>query len=365
MLKSFLSVLTLLSVVLLCINSGCKKEEAITPIESTETDEGVQVNLSQFPLEKLSSYQFFTGDMADQLPNERVYPYKPASQLFTDYAKKKRFIWLPQGEKATYTADKDLFSMPVGTVLIKTFYYNNVQPNNETRILETRVMLKKQSGWEFAEYVWNSAQDEATLKMDGDNINLSWDQDGTMKTANYRIPSETECMICHKFESEPIPIGVKPQNLNVDYDYGNGPENQLNYLVNEGVLTDNLPANIVTVVDYLDESEQLDKRVRSYLDINCAHCHQEGSHCSYRPLRLAFSETDLESNIGVCVEPDEFINTALTYIITPSNTERSVMHYRLKSTDQNEMMPLLGRSIVHDEGVQLIEDYINSLLDPC
>lgn len=343
----------------------CKKEEEITPMDDPSPETGVYIDASSFPFQTLSEYRFFVGDLVDQMPNERVYPYRPASKLFTDYAKKKRFIWIPNGSKASYVSDEDLLSMPEGTVLIKSFYYDQVQPSNEMRVMETRVMLKKTSGWEFAEYVWNEAQDEAILNMDGDNISITWDQEGTILNTDYRIPSETECMICHKFESEPIPIGVKPQNLNIDYDFGDGPENQLQYFVNEGILTDNIPSSINTVVNYEDESQPLDKRVRSYLDINCAHCHREGSHCSYRPLRLAYSETSLQANIGVCVEPDEFINTALTYIITPSNTERSVMHYRLSSTDQNEMMPLLGRSIVHSEGIQLIEDYINSLIDPC
>lgn len=346
--------------------AACKKEEEITPVEESDTpNDGVIISESQFPFQNLSDYQFFTGALVDQTPNEGVYPYRTTSKLFTDYAKKKRFVYVPGGEQMSYVADDELLDMPVGTALIKTFYYDHMLPNDERKVLETRVMLKTPSGWEFAEYVWNESQDEAVLEMDGMDIPISWDQEGTSMSTDYRIPSETECMICHKFQDDPIPIGLKPQNIDSDYDFGNGAVNQLEYLTNEGVIQDNVPATINAVVDYRDESKPLEQRVRSYLDINCAHCHREGSHCSYRPLRLAYSETDLTSNMGVCVEPDEFINTALTYIITPSNTERSVMHYRLSSTDQNEMMPLLGRSVVHTEGLQLIEDYINSLTQPC
>jgi len=347
---------------------SCKKEkEEIKPIpqvEDTSTD-GVNLDLSAVPYNTLSEYQFFEGNLKDQLPAEGVLPYKPASALFTDYAKKKRFIWMPQGVKASYVDDGELLNMPTGTVLIKTFYYDNVQPSGDTKIIETRVMIKKASEWIFAEYVWNEDQTEAHLDMLGSTIQVDWLQNGSPLSTDYRIPSDTECMICHKTQNVPIPIGIKPQNLNVDYDYGNGPENQLQRLISEGYLENSLPLSINTVVDYNDESKSLNKRVRSYLDINCAHCHREGSHCDYRPLRLAYSETSLSENLGICVEPDEFVNSALTYLITPSNTARSVLFYRLESTQENERMPLLGRSIVHTEGVQLIEDYINSLTDIC
>lgn len=283
----------------------------------------------------------------------------------TDYAKKKRFILMPKGTKASYISDGSLLNMPNGTVLIKTFYYDNVQPNGDTKIIETRVMIKKASGWIFAEYVWNNSQTEAYLDMTGSAISINWLQEGNPMSTNYRIPSDTECMICHKSNNQPIPIGLKPQNLDFDYDYGNGPENQLQYFINYGYLENGLPAAINSVVDYNDQSKSLERRVRSYLDINCAHCHQEGSHCDYRPLRMAFSETTEKENMGVCVEPDEFINSALTYLIAPSNENRSVLYYRLKSPQPNERMPLLGRSIVHAEGVELIKEYINTLTDIC
>lgn len=344
---------------------SCKKEVSeITPVTKPSVN-GVNIDLTAVPYNTLSEYQFFDGVLADHMPAEGVIPYEPVSKLFTDYAKKKRFIWMPEGTKSSYVSDDKLLDMPTGTALIKTFYYDDVQPSGNTQLIETRVMIKKSSGWIFAEYVWNQEQNEAYLDMTGSTLQISWLQDGHTMSADYRIPSDTECMVCHKSNNQPIPIGLKPQHLNVDYDYGNGPENQLQYLISQGYLENSLPVLIDGLVDYNDMTAPLEKRVRSYLDINCAHCHQAGSHCDYRPLRLAYSETSLDDNIGVCVEPDEFINSALTYLISPGNTERSVLFYRLKATDQNVRMPLLGRSIVHTEGVDLLEEYINSLTEIC
>ena len=301
--------------------------------------------------------------MKNQVPVDGILPYELASSLFTDYALKKRFVWMPHGSKATYSGDHEILGFPIGSALIKNFYYNNVQPNNETRIIETRIMILKSTGWVFAEYVWNDEQTEAYLDMEGSYKNISWQQGGETKSSNYRIPSENECMTCHKDNNQPIPIGTKPQNMNFDYAYSDGTSNQLFKWIQTGFLENNLPSSIVSSIDYMDESYPLRLRLRSYLDVNCAHCHRENSHCSYRPLRLAFSETINSQNMGICIVPDEQISSQaqLIEIIVPGNVQKSMMHFRLNSTAENNRMPLLGRTIVHEEGVQLLKDFINSI----
>ena len=55
----------------------------------------------------------------------------------------------------------------------------------------------------------------------------------------------------------------------------------------------------------------------------------------------------------------------LQYSIVPGNPEKSILLYRMKSEDPGIMMPEIGRSIVHQEGVALIEEYIKNLtIDP-
>ena len=338
-----------------CSNDADDNYEAISP---------VQVDLTQVPYEKLSDYNFFDGNLKDQNPAIGVLPYAPISSLFTDYASKKRFVWMPKNSKATYNGDGNILELPIGSAIIKTFYYDNVQPNNTTKIIETRIMIKKATGWIFAEYVWNEDQTDAFLDMNGSTTTIDWIKNGEPISINYRIPSEAECFICHKENNIAVPIGIKPQSLNATYAYASGSMKQLQKWINTGYLDNNLPTTIGAVVDYTDTSQDLELRVRSYLDINCAHCHKEGSHCDYRPIRLAFNETGIPSNLGICITPQENINSALTNIITPNNFNRSVMHFRMNSTDEATRMPLIGRSIVHTEGVALLESWINTL-DPC
>jgi uncharacterized repeat protein (TIGR03806 family) len=355
------SLMALMGVVLLAIGA-CRKEMDVTIGQVTqEPDTGVQVNLSQVPYPKLSDYRFFEGELKDQIPAEGVLIYEPITPLFTDYALKKRFVWMPNGTKANYVSDTEILDLPVGAAIIKTFYYDNMLPGNETRILETRLMIRKASGWIFAEYEWNDEQTEAYLNMNGVNKSISWLQNGVPMSTNYRLPSETECLICHKINSNPIPIGIKPQHLNKSFNYTDGEMNQLQKWVSVGYLNGPIPGDILTVVDYRDESQSLRDRVRSYLDMNCAHCHQENRHCDYRPMRLAYSETALSINMGICVTPEEFIDASLVSIIVPGNINKSMMHFRLGSNQESNRMPLLGRTVVHQEGLDLLTEFIQSL----
>ncbi|HQV37214.1 MAG TPA: hypothetical protein PLC36_12950, partial [Flavobacterium sp.] len=263
----------------------------------------------------------------------------------------------------------NLLELPVGSVIIKNFYYDNVQPGNVTRIIETRIMIRKAEEWIFAEYVWNTEQTEAFLDMNGSNTSITWidENNVTKSTSSYRIPSGPQCMTCHKSNEVAVPIGIKPQNINFNYTYSTGSKNQLSKWIEQGYLENDLPGNIVSTVDYRDTSKPLELRVRSYVDMNCAHCHRNNSHCDYRPMRFAFGETTNLVNMGVCVDTQDMAGfpSALSKIVTPGNSNRSMLHYRLNTADPAYMMPLIGRSMIHEEGAALIQEWINSLSGPC
>ncbi|WP_298395066.1 hypothetical protein [Flavobacterium sp.] len=360
--KYYALVVSLVAFTSIIISCSKSDEETYTEVSP------VRVDLTQVPYSKLSDYRFFDGPMKNQKPALDVLIYEPASSLFTDYAHKKRFVWMPKGTKATYSNDGTILNLPVGAVLIKNFYYDNVQnttPVGATRIIETRIMIKKSTGWIFAEYVWNADQTEAFLDMAGSNTTVLWkDENNIVRTVdNYRIPSDQQCMTCHKFNEQPIPIGIKPQNLNHNFTYATGAKNQLAKWIEVGYLENNLPQTVSSTVNYEDASQPLELRVRSYLDINCAHCHQTNSHCDYRPMRFAFSETANLSNMGVCVDTQDMADfpPALSKIVNPNNINRSMLYYRLNTDNESFRMPLLGRTEIHTEGVALIEQWINSL----
>lgn len=359
----YLKSLSFLSLFL--IITSCGTDDSTEYTEVPDPVSPVVVELAAVPYPKLSDYKFYEGDIKNMEPAYKVVPYDLNSTLFTDYAHKKRFVWMPEGTKALYAGDGHILDFPTGAVLIKNFYYENVLPDNDTRIIETRLMIKKNSGWIFANYVWNDAQTEAVLDTGGSYTDISWMENSIEKSTTYRIPSETECFTCHKSGNTPVPIGPKPQNMNKTYPYKQGTANQLSKWIEEGYLETGIPTIAGNTVDWTDTSQPLELRVRSYMDINCAHCHSEGAHCDYMPMRLAFSETNITENMGVCVAPFEFINSSFSHIIAKKNTGRSVMYYRLSTTNESERMPMLGRTIVHEEALQLFAEWINAMDAPC
>ena len=358
-------LLTVTLLLFFAVLTSCSdKDDDYTPVSP------VVVDLTQVPYPKLSDYHFFEGDMKLQKPSLNVIPYEPASTLFTDYASKKRFIWMPTGVNASYVADNKILNFPVGTVLIKTFYYTTIQPGDSTLMIETRLMIRHEDGWKFYEYVWNDEQTDADLVAGADFANGSTKNitfkkpNNEIITTDYRIPSDAECFACHKINEIATPIGVKPQNLNHNFTFSNGNKNILLKLKEQGYL-DTYPSNIVSTVDYHDSTQSLDLRARSYLDANCAHCHQDEARCFYRAVRFPFSESGNDTSVGICLIADESLSPTLTKIIAPGNVSKSILHYRMSSNEENVMMPLMGRTIVHDEGVALIEEWISSMTQTC
>lgn len=328
--------------------------------------ERLVLDVDQFPFTHLSEYHLFKGRMALQRPVNGVLPFAPINTLFTDYAHKFRFVWMPAGTQATYAGDHALLDMPDGTVLVKTFYYDHVQPANERRIIETRLMYKRAGTWEFANYIWNTEQTEAVLDMNGSFTPITWlDDNGAQRSTNYRIPSGSECLTCHKSNGQAVPIGPRPQNLNSPYAYRDGVQNQLARWAAEGYLSNRRPKLITTVPKWDDPSVSINDRVRAYVDINCAHCHRDDSHCDYRSMRFAFHETTDPENLGVCVTPDDPLLPQHTHIVSRGSVGRSLLHYRMAATDEAVRMPLLGRTIVHDEALALLTEWINGLSPAC
>lgn len=361
--KKYILLSAIASIVLALIVACSGDDEIYVPVSP------VTVDLTQVPYAKLSDYHFFEGQLNLQVPSLNVLPYEPASGLFTDYALKKRFIWMPEGVKATYNAANKVFDFPVGTVLIKTFYYNTVQPNNTTKIIETRLMVRKADRWYFYEYLWNADQTDANLVSgtnfeNGDVVNFTFKKpNNEIVNLDYRIPSESECYACHKINEVRTPIGLKPQNLNHNFNYNEGSKNQLQKMFEQGYI-ENYPATIASTVDYHDTSQPLELRVRSYLDINCAHCHQDQGRCDYRALRLGFAETANPINLGVCIDAAEQFDPNIK-LISPGVASKSVLHFRISTTEESMRMPLLGRTINHDEGIVLIEEWINAMTNTC
>ena len=316
-----------------------------------------------FP-EKLSEFEFFLDDSA-QLPDDKVIPYELISTLFSDYSYKQRWVYVPNNKKAEYV-ENWVFDFPTGSALIKTFYYpvDERAPELGKQLLETRLLLRKESGWEAVSYAWNEEQNEAYKKIAGKTINASWtDFMGEEKSVRYRVPNVNQCKECHDADDQISPIGPKARNINKELDFKDGEFNQLVYWMNREII-DEYPMDLVSPVDWLDETKDINDRVRSYLDVNCGHCHSPTGNANSTGLYLHLNETR-DINLGVFKKP---VATGRgsggnKYSIVPGKPEESILLYRMQSMDPGVMMPESGRALTHEEAVEMIREWILLMKD--
>ncbi len=317
--------------------------------------------------EKISDYNIFRGDPHNLITNKEFTPYKLITPLFSDYSWKHRTIYIPSGNNVIYN-NKDVFEFPVGTIISKTFYYpkdfNDIEKGISLK--ETRIMIHQPSGWIGLPYVWNEDETEAYLEITGAIKKAEWvGHDGKKNAIDYIVPNMVQCKGCHvdKFMNF-SPIGPKARNINSNYNYdGNEIKNQLDKWKELGYFK-YLPdkKEIPKVGKWDDDSEDLNKRARSWLDINCAHCHNENGPANNTGLFLEYEQND-EKKIGFYKTPVAAGRGSghLKYDIYPGYPEKSIMIYRFESTDPGIMMPELGRSMVHQEGLMLIKEWISNL----
>ena len=125
--------------------------------------------------QNLSEYNLFVGPLAYLEPAAGVIPYDLNTPLFTDYAFKKRFIKIPEGSTITFR-DSSVFNFPVGSILIKNFYYpaDFRAAEKKHNIIETRLLIHEDDGWVALPYIWNEEQTEATLEIAGGMLDVSW-----------------------------------------------------------------------------------------------------------------------------------------------------------------------------------------------
>ncbi|MEK6807206.1 MAG: parallel beta-helix domain-containing protein [Pseudomonadota bacterium] len=347
----------------------------------------------------------------------RSMPFELNSILFSDYASKYRFMVLPPGSKAEYQDHAkcetlniyDCYSQtlkfPVGTVFSKTFTFKD---GSEEDVVETRLLIKRQNKaggvyWTGFAYLWQTGADGkryAELKIEGAEKSVAWDYDDedpeardtagnrphyTGSSANYAIPNAGACVLCHNgddLEAGAPPIGPKPRNLNRDSDIpGIGVINQLAYMQSQGFV--DLPPGPAEQLEHLprwnvpgdarkpdggnyaaDSPEDIHKRVRAYLEVNCYHCHNGAGNAQNSGLNLNSFTEPMRTGNGICKVPIAAGQAADfgNWDIQPGDSGQSILNARLASTEAGIKMPPLARSVMHAEAVELINRWVDSVL---
>ena len=339
---------------------------ALALMGAAPAPEGVALDrlMDVTPAPTLDAYRLF-ADPGARTPNAGLTPYGLNTPLFSDYAQKQRYLYLPPGLKARYRAS-GVLDLPVGATLVKTFAYpaDFRRLDEKLRFVETRLLIHRKSGWVALAYVWNDEQTEAVLKRAGKRLDVDFvDASGQAQHVDYKVPNQNQCKECHALSGVLTPIGPKARNLNGDYPYAGGTENQLAHWTRLGLLSGApAPAAAPRTAVWTDASEPLAARARAYLDGNCGHCHNARGAASNTGLFLTLEETR-PSVLGIGKRPVAAGRGSggLLFDIAPGDPDGSILVHRMESTEPGVMMPELSRSLVHQEGVDLIRAYVASL----
>ena len=343
--------------------------------------------------EHLSDWNVLIDEGSSLRLNQDVVPFDLNTPLFTDYAHKLRTVWMPKGMAAKYDANAT-FDFPVGTIISKTFYYplagdmrddasvartydtahdfaGNSLDKRHVRLVETRILVRREHGWDALPYVWNKAQTDAELARTGDAFAMQLvADDGAREPFTYVVPNENQCAGCHvvDVQSKQIaPIGPKARHLNRDFAYADGTENEIARWTKLGILAGApAAADAPRNANWRDANQAIGARARAYLDINCSHCHSPTGPANTTALLLDASIPP-DRHLGLCKPPvaagrgtgDHFFD------IVPGKPDDSILPYRMASHESGVMMPEQGRSTTHVEGLQLIRDWIASLSGDC
>src|SRR6185436_14409929 len=164
-----------------------------------------------------------------------IIPYDLNLPFWSDNARKTRWFSLPNPALTMIFTREANWTFPTCAVWIKHFELeltNGVA--SSARRLETRFIVKNASGVYGVTYRWGTNTDNATLVPDeGLDETFTVVNGGNVRTQVWHYPSRSECVSCHT-PGGGLALGFNSAQMNRDFDFGDGPENQIRALANAG-----------------------------------------------------------------------------------------------------------------------------------
>lgn len=327
-----------------------------------------------FP-KKLSETGLFAS-AKDHAPAPGVVPYDVIAEPWADGTTAERFIGLPGTsqldlwEKTDVQLGmiKDEWKFPDGGVLAKTVSLE-LEPGNAAsrKRIETQVLHYDIDTWRAYNYLWNDEQTDAVLQGPDGSDRAFKIKDasapGGLRQQTWHHAGRTECILCHTTRAGSI-HGFRIPQLNRDRAYIEPDKltvkaNQLATFDHLGYFAKPLPEKRIAWVDPHDEAAPLDARARTYLHINCAHCHRRGGGGS-SPFDIQIT-TPIEKSTLLGTRPTQgSFDIHGAAIVAPGDPLRSVLYYRMMKLGSGRM-PQFGSKLVDDHGTALIRDWITSM----
>jgi putative heme-binding domain-containing protein len=305
---------------------------------------------AEFP-RKLSETGLF-ANVARHQPAAGVLPYSINAEPWADGTTAQRLVALPGEAKLGVYRKTDSqigyitgeWQFPDGGVLAKTISLGG-------RKLETQVLHFDVDAWKAYNYLWNVEQTDAVLADDvGSDVKVS--------EQTWHHASRTECLLCHTTRVGSI-LGFRPPQLDKQHEYGVTLADQLGTLNHVGLFAEPLPAKIDRFPGPHDASAPLEQRARSYLHVNCGHCHTRGGGGSSFfnvQYTLPLARTSLLGS-----RPTQGTFGILdAQLVAPGDPYRSVLYYRMSKLGHGRM-PQFGSQLIDPQGTRVIREWIASL----
>jgi mono/diheme cytochrome c family protein len=287
-----------------------------------------------------------------------VVAYTPNVSFWSDHAVKSRWFSIRNLEDNIGFNASGSFELPTGMVWVKHFDLDTTRGDSGTRRkLETRILVKTTDGTYGLSYRWREDQSDADLVSEEGKSELV---PASSPAQEWRYPSRSECFACHT-DTAGHALSFNARQLNRIHSYGDTDANQLDALASAGYFSDaignvqEIPA--LAAID--DESVSLEWRVRSYLDTNCAQCHQPGGNAPGFWDARASTPTDLAKIIN-----GELVNDGgdiANRFSVPSDAAHSMVLLRLAG-EKGARMPPLTTSERDVEAENLIRRWIEETL---
>ncbi len=319
------------------------------------------------------------ASVKDQVPAAGVVPYAINAELWSDHATAERWMAIPDRGKLVVD-ESGRWKAPEGSVLARTVSLELERGNPKSRKrLETQVLHFEEGSWRPYTYAWDDDQADATLADTEGGSRTFRVKDpkapGGERVQAYRIHARSECVLCHNpwvdlkttvyGRQTASPLAFNTPQLDRETKVNGATVDQIRAWRNSGLLDGPKPAELrktPRLANPYRREASLESRSRSYLEVNCAHCHQFGAGGSANIFLAASKSLEATKTLGVRPVQGTFgIDDAR--IIAPGDPEGSVLYYRMAKHGGGRM-PRIGSTLVDEAAVDLIHDWIAGLPRP-
>ncbi len=303
------------------------------------------------------------SDAAALTPAPGLVPYDVNLPFWSDHAIKRRWFGIPDPAAMIGFSKEGNWTLPDGMVWVKHFDIESVRGDPSTKKrLETRVIVRNATGNYGVSYRWNPAGTTATLAAgEGEVFDVSITENGSPITQRWRIPSRAECSTCHTAQAGHA-LSFRTRQLNRPGTISGTPGNFIQLLADSMYLEnlDTAPPLLPRHVAPTETEFTTEERVRAYLEVNCAYCHNENGTVPAdwdARASLPLFETGMVNGLAEngTFHPDD-------RLIVLGNDQRSVIVNRAAARNNYTRMPPLGSNVIDTVGVQLLTDWINGPL---